>query len=170
MTPRRKKSPDPKLEALLEHGAVHAHPEKVRDPQFLDDEFFDPRDVVQVRYEMLRRVRVEGHSITDTAAAFGLSRQSFYEIQRNMERDGITGLLPRKPGPRHARKLTNDAMAVIAAELGQDPKTSSPALARRLAKVLDINVHPRSIERALERQEKKRRRSRRVTTPKRPRC
>src|SRR5688572_7755544 len=98
----RKKNHDPKLEALLEHGSVHAHPELVRDPLFLCDEFFDPRDLVQLRYEMLRRVRVEGHSITETAAAFGLSRQSFYEIQGNMDSEGVTGLLPRKRGPRGA--------------------------------------------------------------------
>lgn len=166
----RKKSHDPKLEALLEYGAVHAHPEQVRDPHFLGDEFFDARDLVQVRYEMLRRVRVEGHSITETAAAFGLSRQSFYEIQDNMEREGITGLLPRKRGPRHPRKLKIDAMAVVAAELEREPKLSSTALARRLEEVLKVHVHPRSIERALERQEKKQHPTRRsaMSTP-RPR-
>lgn len=153
----RKKNHDPKLEALREHGSVHAHPEQVRDPLFLGDEFFDPRDLVQVRYEMLRRVRVEGHSITEAAAAFGLSRQSFYEIQANMDSEGVTGLLPRKRGPRGARKLKVDAMAVVAAELEREPKLSATALARRLGERLDVHVHPRSIERALERQEKKQR-------------
>lgn len=153
----RKKHHDPKLEALREHGSVHAHPEQVRDPLFLGDQFFDPRDLVQVRYEMLRRVRVEGHSVTDTAAAFGLSRQSFYEIQGNMDSEGITGLLPRKRGPRGARKLKVDAMTVVAAELEREPKLSATALARRLEERLDVHVHPRSIERALDRQEKKQR-------------
>lgn len=151
----RKKNHDPKLEALLEHGSVHAHPDQVRDPLFLGDEFFDSRDLVQVRYEMLRRVRVEGRSITETAAAFGFSRQSFYEIQGNMDREGLTGLLPRKRGPRNARKLKVDAMAVVAAELEREPEISSTALARRLEERLAVHVHPRSIERALERQEKK---------------
>ncbi len=167
--PLRQKSHDPKLEALLEHGAVHAHPEQVRDPHFRGDEFFDPRDLVQVRYEMLRRVRVEGHSITDTAAAFGLSRQSFYEIQDNMEREGITGLLPRKRGPHGARKLKGDAMAVIATELEREPNLSAMALSDRLKELLGIQIHPRSIERALERQEKKRRPAKRSATAIHPR-
>lgn len=162
---RCKKGHDPKLEALLEHGAVHAHPEQIRDHHFRGDEFFDPRDLVQVRYEMLRRVRVEGHSITDTAAMFGLSRQSFYEIQENMEREGITGLLPRKRGPRGARKLKGEAMTAVASELERDPQLSSTALARRLETLLEIRVHPRSIERALDRQEKKLRPSRQSPTP-----
>ena len=166
--PRNRKGHDPKLEALHEFGAVHAHPDQVRDPLFLGDVFFDSRDLVQVRYEMLRRVRVEGHSITDTAAAFGLSRQSFYEIQGNMEREGITGLLPRKRGPRHARKLKNVAMAVVAAELEREPNLAATALARRLAVRLDLHVHPRSIERALQRQEKKQNPTRR-SPPSRPR-
>ncbi len=162
--PRNRKGHDPKLETLLELGTVHAHPEQVRDPLFLGNEFFDSRDLVQVRYEMLRRVRVEGHSITDTAAAFGLSRQSFYEIQDSMEREGITGLLPRKRGPRHARKLNGDAMVVVAAELEREPNLAATALARRLAERLGLQVHPRSIERALQRQEKKLRPTRRSAT------
>lgn len=53
----------------------------------------NPRDLVQVRYEMLRRVRVEGHSIKDTAAAFGLSRQEF---RKNAK------ATPRTPGDERA--------------------------------------------------------------------
>jgi hypothetical protein len=30
----------------------------IQDPSFIDSEFFDPRDLIQVRYEMLRRVRM----------------------------------------------------------------------------------------------------------------
>jgi hypothetical protein len=35
-----------------------------------------PRDLVQVKYEMLRRVRVDGHSVSQSATGFGLSRPS----------------------------------------------------------------------------------------------
>jgi predicted Zn-dependent protease len=45
-----------KIAALREEGTLHSAPEKVRDPKFQDSDFFDPRDAVQVKYEMLRRV------------------------------------------------------------------------------------------------------------------
>ena len=49
------------------------------DEVFTGHEFFDARDVVQVKYEMVRRARVAGTPVTAAAAAFGYSRQSFYE-------------------------------------------------------------------------------------------
>ena len=45
----------PKTEALRRHGSLHPHPELVRDEMFCKDDFFDPQDAVQVKYEMLRR-------------------------------------------------------------------------------------------------------------------
>ena len=69
---------DDKTRTLREHGCLNPHPERVRDPRFLDNAFFDPRDLVQVKYEMLRRVREDGESISGSAARFGLSRPTFY--------------------------------------------------------------------------------------------
>src|SRR5215471_12593304 len=70
---------DPKLETLREQGTLNPRPRDVIDPLFATDSFFDPRDVVQVKCEMLRRVQSEGHSVTGAATAFGFSRPSFYQ-------------------------------------------------------------------------------------------
>ena len=48
-----------KVKALLEEGTLNPNPGKVHDPKFQENEFFDPRDLVQVKYEMLRRVSIE---------------------------------------------------------------------------------------------------------------
>ncbi len=55
---------DSKGRALGKHGTLHTRPEQVRDPLFQHSEFFDPRDLVLVKYEMLRRVRIEGMGVT----------------------------------------------------------------------------------------------------------
>ena len=47
--------------------------EKVRDPKFQENEFFDPRDVVQVKYEMLRRVSIEKAPVFATEE-YGVTR------------------------------------------------------------------------------------------------
>ncbi len=91
--------PDSKLAALAASGTVNPHAQDVQDPAFLDNEFFDRRDLVQVRYEMLRRVRTEGQTIADIAARFGVSRPTFYKVQADFDRDGLAGLLPVKRGP-----------------------------------------------------------------------
>ena len=44
---------------------------------FLASPFCDPRDVVQVKYEMVRRVRVDKVPVARAARAFGYCRQAF---------------------------------------------------------------------------------------------
>jgi len=97
----------PKLETLRQYGALNPRPEDVTDELFKAGEFFDARDVVQVKYEMLRRVEKEGRPITEAASAFGFSRPSFYQAQFAFEQGGIAGLVPHKRGPKEAHKLTN---------------------------------------------------------------
>src|SRR5579863_4636758 len=73
--PAKIKTKTAKVKALLEEGTLNSSPGKVRDPKFQENEFFDPRDLVQVKYEMLRRVSVEKASVTQyetlRAAALG---------------------------------------------------------------------------------------------------
>ena len=53
------KRPDAKSQILREHGTLNPRPQLVSDGLFQDNEFFDPRDLLLVKYEMLRRVRLE---------------------------------------------------------------------------------------------------------------
>jgi hypothetical protein len=99
---------DRKLAALRGQHAAHPDPDAVRDGAFRSgNPFFDPRDLVQVRYEMLRRVRDEGQSVTETASAFGVSRQGFYASASAFAQEGLPGLVPERPGPRRAHKLSD---------------------------------------------------------------
>src|SRR5208337_2798811 len=61
-----------KADALVEDGALNPAPEKVRDPKFQEGGFFDPRDIVQVKYEMLRRASVEKASVTEVSEEYGV--------------------------------------------------------------------------------------------------
>jgi len=148
--------PDSKLAALRAQGALHPHPEAVCDPLFDTHAFFDRRDLVQVKYEMLRRARVEGQAVGTTAAACGVSRPTFYQAQTAFRDRGLPGLLPQKRGPRHAHKL-DDAVMAFVNELRAAESLGARALAQRVQAHFGVTVHPRSLERALRRQEKKRR-------------
>ena len=139
------------------HGALHPRPEAVRDPLFASHDFFDPRDLVQVKYEMLRRVDVEGQPVARTAAAFGCSRPTFYQTQAAFQAQGIAGLVPRKRGPHGAHKVTNAVLAFVAAQRTADPALTVRALLQRIHDHFGVAVHRRSLERAVRRQEKKRR-------------
>jgi len=148
--------PDPKLEALRQQGCLHPHQERVTDPLFVAADFFDGRDLVQVKYEMVRRVRAEGQPVGQSARAFGFSRPSFYQAQAALEREGLAGLVPKKKGPRRAHKLKPEVMAFLQQQLVQEPGLRSAELGTRLQERFQLQVHPRSIERALARAKKKR--------------
>ncbi|ACV37516.1 hypothetical protein CAP2UW1_4627 (plasmid) [Candidatus Accumulibacter phosphatis clade IIA str. UW-1] len=149
--------PDPKLLALAESGTVNPHAQDVQDAAFLDSEFFDPRDLVQVRYEMLRRVRTEGQTVVDAASSFGVSRPTFYKAQADFERAGLAGLLPVKRGPHGPHKITDEVMAFIEAARAQEEGLDAQELVERIAEHFGLAVHRRTVDRALARSKKKRR-------------
>lgn len=151
-----KRTPDPKVEALRQRGSLNRHPQRVADPLFDTSDFFDARDLVQVKYEMVRQVRVDGHPVSHSAAAFGFSRPSFYQAQALLGRGGMAALVPRKPGPRRSHKLDPAVMAFIEQVRAEDASLRPADLAGRVLQRFRLTVHPRSIERALARQEKKR--------------
>jgi len=151
-------SADPKAKALHEQGTLNSRPEDVRDPLFQENEFFDPRDLVQVKYEMLRRYQSEGTSAVSAAQSFGFSRVTFYQVLKQFRENGIAGLLPRLRGPKGAHKLSQELIAFMEKALAQDPDLRPGMLAERIKTHFNISVHPRSIERALARRQKKRRR------------
>jgi len=139
---------DVKVEVLRESGTLNGRAEAVRDPLFAEEPFFDARDLLQVKYEMLRRVDTEGKSVTDAAVAFGFSRVAFYEAQRRFGEEGLAGLLSRPRGPKRAHKLSEEVMEFVDRALEEDGSLRAPALAARVRERFGISVHPRSIERA----------------------
>jgi transposase len=148
---------DDKPAALNRHHALNPRPQAVGDPAFASgNPFFDPRDLVQVKYEMLRRVREEGQAVSHTAATFGFSRPSFYQAQALFEQGGLPGLLPQRPGPKRAHKLSEAVVDLLEAMLAEDPTLNSRRLAQLLEEQLGLRTHPRSVERALDRRRRKR--------------
>jgi transposase len=145
-----------KHQALREQGTLNPHPHKVSDPLFQHSDFFDPQDLVQVKYEMLRRVEVEHHSVSRSATAFGVSRPTFYQTQSDFHQGGLAGLVPQKRGPRGAHKLTPEVLEFIRQERAAQPSLRGAALAERIQERWGVVIHPRSIERGVLRQQKKR--------------
>jgi hypothetical protein len=122
----------PKHRTLQRHRLLHAHPDSVTDSLFADNAFFDPHDLLQVKYEMLRRVRVDHEPVATVARAFGFSRQAFYQAQAAFNREGLAGLLPDKPGPRRAHKLSDHVVQFVQQQRAADINLSWPQLAAQV--------------------------------------
>jgi len=148
------KRTDAKSRVLREQGALNASPREVSDPLFHDSAFFDPLDLVQVKYEMLRRVQADGQPVAQAAKGFGFSRPTFYQAQKAFQNGGLPALVHKRPGPRKAHKLSEPVLQFIDQQKAQDPALGSPDLARRVQERFRISLHPRSLERALQRRQK----------------
>ena len=106
--------------------------------------------MLQVKYEMVRRVEVDGVPVSAAARAFGFARQSAYNARRSLADGGLAALIPGKPGPRGGHKLTAEVLDHLEALLGQDPQLSYDDLATAAAQRFAVTVHPRSVRRALD--------------------
>jgi len=151
----RNRKQDPKVEALKKANAFNSRAEKVADDLFRQSEFFDAQDIMQVKYEMLRRVREDGWSISRASAEFGFSRSSFYEAQSDFEQAGLVGFIPDRRGPREAHKLSENVLLYIEEVKQNDPLVRMADLIKLIKNQFGIDVHRRSIERAQGRLKKK---------------
>jgi transposase len=151
---------DPKQAALAEARCLNPHPEQVTDPEFSSSDFFDARDAVQVKYEMVRRVKAGGAPVIEAAAAFGYSRPAWYQAAAALERSGLEGLVPARPGPRGGHKLTGQILTWAEQQLAAHPGLRPAELAGPIEESFGVRVHPRSIERALARRRERHSKSR----------
>jgi transposase len=145
-----------KAAILKRRRCLNPRPGDVADPNFVSDNpFFDARDLIQVKYEMLRRVERDGESVARTSAVFGLSRPSFYNAMRAFRSEGMEGLAAKPPGPRGPHKLNEELMAFVEQVLAENGSIRPSRLAALIRDAFGVSVHPRSIDRALRRKKKR---------------
>ena len=152
---KRRAQPDQKMLELRCAGTLNPHPETVTDILFKENPFFDPRDLLQVRYEMLRRHSAEEKSILEAAAAFGVSRPTFYQAQAAFNQCGLAGLLPSQRGPKGGHKMTAEVLDYVASLRAAEPGLTTVQCVHAIHERFGISIHRRSLERALVRGKKK---------------
>ena len=81
------------------------------------------RTCPQSRELIYRRVRVEGCSVKEVAAALGVSRQTVAKWLKRHEEEGRPGLVDRSSRPVRSPRRTGEARRRLALRLRQDKKT-----------------------------------------------
>lgn len=147
--PSKSDSMHPKVQVLVEEGTLNPTPGKVQDPKFNEGEFFDPRDIVQVKYEMLRRVSVENASVANATEEYGVSRPTYYQTKASFEEAGIAGLVPRKRGPQGPHKVRGAVLEFIREKQVEGEPIHARQLAEQIREKFALEIHPRTIERAV---------------------
>lgn len=144
-----------KEQYLQKRGVLNPHPERVQDELFQSNEFFDPNDLLQVRYEMIRRHRVDKVTIKETTKRFGVSRVTFYQVAGTYDRKGLIGFVPKKPGPKNPHKCTEEIIDFIKQRRSQKSDVTWKDLIHDVQEEFGVTLHRRTIERGLARRKKK---------------
>lgn len=147
---------NPKDEAMACDGAFNPRPDAVRDVLFLDNPFFDAGDLVQVRYEMVRRHQVDRMAISEVVSLFGVTRPTFYKARSALAEHGLVGLIPRQRGPKGGHKLSAEVISYIDHLKVAQPDLTIPQCVDAIAAHFGITVHRRSLERAMAVKKKQR--------------
>ena len=79
----------------------------------------------------------------------GHSVRHYYQAKANLEKAGIAGLVPKKPGPRGPHKIQGEVLAFLKKRLVPGEPIRARALAKLIRKEFGVEVHPRTIERVV---------------------
>jgi len=140
---------DPRLarhEEMRKNGSFNYRANNITAEIFSNSTFFDAYDLIQVKYEMLRAVEKEHHDVSSASVMYGYSRVSFYQIKKEFDKNGITGLMPKKRGPKGSRKL-NSSDIEYAKEL--EKTFTKSQIVNRLKEERGIIISKRTLEREL---------------------
>lgn len=138
-----------KTEVLKENGTFNPRHDKVTAACFKSGIFFDTKDLIQVKYELLRSIASGECSITQASEQFGLSRESIYKNKAAYETGGLQALLPKKTGPKGAHKLTAEGQAFIDSYVAEHSAASASEVNKKMREQTGISVHNRTVERYL---------------------
>jgi transposase len=151
-----------KRKALLASGTLNPHPEAVRSELFQVD-FFDPCDLAQVKYEMLRAHSVDEDPVAEVCRQFGLSRESFYRIQQAFRELGFGSFLPRKRGRKGPVKLKGEVLEFALAKQKENPDLDPGRLAALIQERYSLSIHRTTVLRGLKKNGARRGKGRRET-------
>lgn len=139
-----------KKKFLQQEGLLNPKPERVYHPLFETLDFFDPLDLPQVRYEMIRVARVENISVADACKLFGFSREYFYKLERAFMARGYVALIGSTMGRRPIIALNQEVVNFIVHRKIGEPKLSGENLRQEIRRLYNVHCSRRTVERIVE--------------------
>ena len=136
-----------KVKILRENGSLNRNATSVSNTLFHSNPYFDPQDLVQVKYEMLRAVKYDELSVSAASRQFGFSRTAYYKIEKRFNEAGIDGLCLMKTGPKSPAKLTPDILGLATDLKKERPGITNDEIVREIKSQKGISIHKRSLQR-----------------------
>lgn len=141
---------DSKKKFLEQEGLLNPRPERISHPLFEKVDFFDPLDLAQVRYEMIRTARAESIPVAKTCRLFGFSREYFYRLERDFMARGYVALLGSTIGRRPIIALNQEVVNFIVHRKLEEPRVSGESLRHEIQRLYNVECSRRTVERIVE--------------------
>lgn len=126
---------------------LHPAPEQVHDERFQEQGgFFDPKDIVQVKYELLRLCQVEGSDVASACGRFGFSRTTYYKVYDAFVHGGIPALMGRPKGRPKPIKLNEIVLGYLIAEKAKNPKLAASQMVAYVMNRYNVQLSERMIQ------------------------
>jgi transposase len=138
-----------KMKSLIDNGSFNRNAESVSNHLFKTNPYFDPQDLVQVKYEMLRSVKNEGCNVADASRQFGFSRTAYYKIEKRFHEAGVEGLCAQKTGPKSPAKITQEIVELADSLRTERPGITNDEIVAEIGAQTGVAIHKRSLQRAL---------------------
>ena len=135
---------------LEKEGLLNSKPQRVSHPLFETLDFFDPFDLPQVRYEMIRSARVEKMPVAEACQLFGFSREYFYKLERAFMSRGYIAMLGSTMGRRPIIALNQEIINFIAHRKIEQPGVSGEKLRQQIQRLYNVDCSRRTVERIVE--------------------
>ena len=136
-----------KSQFLAKEGLLNPKPERISSPLFQTLDFFDPFDLPQVRYEMLRAARSDTMSVAEACRLFGFSREYFYRLERMFMQRGYVALLGSSMGRRPLLALNQEIVNFIIHRKLEQPQLSGENLRQEILRLYKVDCSRRTVER-----------------------
>ncbi len=138
-----------KKDILRKVGALNKYPEKITNPLFLEYDFFDSFDNVQIKYEMLRANQIDRQKVAHVCKQFNYSREAFYVILRRFKQRGFAGLLEAPRQKKSTIMANHDMIKTIIRRKFEEPDISGAQLTNEINAIYHTEYKKRSIEKAI---------------------
>lgn len=136
-----------KKETLLGNGSFNKNYSKVKKAKFLEDSFYDPMDIIQIKYELIQDAKDARGGIEKITSDYGYTRASYYLIKAAFEKGGLAALAPGKTGPKTPYKLTLERQEHIERYISENPSANSAEVVADLLGSKGIKISKRTVER-----------------------
>ncbi len=138
-----------KIEFLKKEGIINTKPDRIIHSLFQNNDFFDPLDLMQVRYEMLRAARIENMTVSEACKQFGYSREYFYSLNRDFISRGFAGIMGSIMGRPPLLAQNPEIINYILQRKFTEPNLTGEDLRRELKSKFQLECSRRTVERLI---------------------